>query len=57
MLNFGILYSIASYQEIFYLIPVKDKLATHEIDYISLHNTHISLNDMIHLCHSAQQTK
>jgi len=34
-------WSIASYQEIFLSIPVEDKLATYEIDYISLHNTHI----------------
>jgi len=42
-------WSIASYQDIFLSIPVEDKLksTTHEIDYSSLHNTHI--------CHSAQQ--
>jgi len=35
-------WSIASCQEIFLSIPVEDKLATHEIDYISvsLNNTH-----------------
>ena len=50
LLNFGILYLIASYQEIFKSIPIEDKLATHETNSISLHNTHISL------CHSAQQS-
>jgi len=30
-------------------MPVEDKLAIHETNYISLHNTHT--------CHSAQQTK
>ena len=44
-------WSIASYQEIFLPIPVEDKLATHEIAYISLHKTHIWLY------HSAQQNK
>jgi len=44
--------SIASYQEIFWLIPVEDKFEVGHPwnrQYYSLHNTHV--------CHSAQQTK
>ena len=46
-------WSIASYQEIFESIPVEDKLATHEIDYLA-YTTHTYANQ--HNKHSKQHT-
>jgi len=46
---FVTIYQLASYKEIFYSIPVEDKIATPDVEYISIHN--------IHLRHSAQQNK